>query len=939
MNKQSNALRPESGLRFAALSALCALASVAASAAEIHWTGGDTLASGEPDTFGVAANWEGGIAPDITDASTRIVIDQEGAGVIWRTANASSQATYNAPVTIGSDTNPAVTVVLRPWRNQNNPSNDDPGIHYFAGGIVITGANTRVVVSKGGCLHHNGSLTLDARSSVTGEGLFKVAEKLTIPGRDYDALTLSVGRNSAVDTYALEGDAATTGPLWLTATDRGRGVDSVVTLDLCGNDLSVGAVRLGRLDWQTQAQYPGNQSGFGSVVLNGGTLSVSGDFTSLADAYGVGNDGTTGLSNQDAISTGGKGGALRIGGSFTNVATRSASGWIVEDADLVLCGDGSAVQDVEAMSRDVGDTETCCLANFCWQSLTVESGANVRLVDDSVNVSASTGPEAVYVGNLVVEAGAMLDLNGIALYYYGTATLAGTVTGGTPRKLAKTGGVMRVVTFPFEAPAATGSDGRWVGAMAAGKINGESVPTLFVNTADKGQSGTPNYLHALQLVGGTLVERANYPVNANTVLGVAGNSGTANKFLNFLVADLGDGAGANLLFNAGGYSTVGRIGADATVEQLCSDRGVVYGTAGYAVADFDRDGVSEIVAFGRGGGGCVHLLDNGAISWTANSASGGSPLSSGGVADLNGDKVPEIFAIGNGSGFGVVALTAAGGSYTSAGGTLVENLVATNSAGSQLSSGEDFGAAAAADLDGDGVPEFVFTDAKAAAGATLKVVNQEGRTLFTASGAHGSFALFDRDGDGDLEVLFGRNLYNGNGTILATLPIPAPALGFCTAVPPVLADLTGDEMPEAVYVCTTDAGGMTGRYVTAYDFVKGETVPGFPAALKAELADGVSDNLWMAGAFTYWSSSQILVADLDCDGAWEIVVGVGIYDRNNSAGSVTPATLNVVRTPYLVQTRYGQTAEETGWYSLKHGPRMDCRFPAKRRAPTILVVR
>ena len=286
-----------------------------------------------------------------------------------------------------------------------------------------------------------------------------------------------------------------------------------------------------------------------------------------------------------------------------------------------------------------------------------------------------------------------------------------------------------------------------------------------------------------------------------------------------------------------------------------------------------------------------------------------------------------------------MALTADGGSYTSAGGTLVQNLVATNAAGTQLTSGEDFGAATAADLDGDGVPDFVFTDAKAAASSTLKVVNQEGRTLFTALGAHGSFALFDRDGDGDQEILFGRNLYDGDGTILATLPLPTPALGFCTAVPPVLADLTGDEIPEAVYVCTTDAGGTKGRYVTAYDFVKGETVPGFPVALKAELADTVSDNLWMAGAFTYWSSSQILVADLDCDGAWEIIVGVGIYDRNNAAGSVTPATLNIVRTPYLVASKSGRSAEEIGWYSLKHGPRMDCVFPTKKKIGFAIIVR
>ena len=43
-------------------------AMIAASAAlggEIRWIGGDTLASGEPDTFGIGTNWEGGAAPDV----------------------------------------------------------------------------------------------------------------------------------------------------------------------------------------------------------------------------------------------------------------------------------------------------------------------------------------------------------------------------------------------------------------------------------------------------------------------------------------------------------------------------------------------------------------------------------------------------------------------------------------------------------------------------------------------------------------------------------------------------------------------------------------------------------------------------------------------------------------------------------------------------------
>ena len=77
----------------------------------------------------------------------------------------------------------------------------------------------------------------------------------------------------------------------------------------------------------------------------------------------------------------------------------------------------SSPQLLEAMSQDMGRTTAGLKQNFAYNTLTLESGDYVELVDQSNN-SPGNGAEAVYANLLVVPAGTTLNLNGLNLWPY-----------------------------------------------------------------------------------------------------------------------------------------------------------------------------------------------------------------------------------------------------------------------------------------------------------------------------------------------------------------------------------------------------------------------------------------------------------------------------------------------------------------------------------------
>ncbi len=906
--------------------ALLASASLRADPVTNLWIGGDQSASTAPNPFAEAANWsqDEAIAINYGNANTVLAVATAGDVAPW--VSSASGYYINSPIVIGGAAGPAVTATFSSTRATpaSGEPNDDPAAILLSQPFVLLGANTTVRLNRGLAIAfgHNNSgaecFSIDPGATLEGEGVLRFTGDLSgLPARDYDDLELAFGDSNGEKTTALLGDAATGGRVIVTQSGSG-GVNGLATLDLAGHDLEAGALILGVQDARPEE---GDQSGFGRVVLNGGTLSIAGDIVCRSNPDGVKTDGTP-LSQDSSLSGGFAGGTLRLGGSLSGFATKTPSAWTVENVDLVFCGDG-ALQYFEAMSGNLGDTPTAAIGNYVWKSLTVEAGASVRLVDIADNHRASTGSEAVYVGDLVVAPGATLDLGGLALYYSGSATLDGTVANGTPVRLANAA-AMRHYAFPLGTPDDTAGLGYWIGDMAAGDIDGDGIAELFAITVDETPADDDDCsLYALKFRNGALSDVTGFPVSDKTL---DANGALYNLWYDFCVADIGDGHGGELLYVGGGWARPSAIGSSATPRYL-SSANAFYGAGGIIAADLDGDGILEIVSPYRASTGniCVYESSNGspALRWsgTVPPNGGNGIVRQVGVADLDGDRSPEVFGI-NSTGY-LAAFRADGSTY-------IESLALLSSAA------EMPGDIAAADITGDGIPEFVF----ASAGDALRVWAQDGTQLFTASigWTPNGFALGDFDKDGVYEIVYGDRILKGDGTVYATIPLPAGTL-LHTTVKPILADFTGDQIPEVVYLGSTIQNTRVGTVLSVYDVAAGETLAGFPVELA--LNDPFYNearrewiNSW-SGNMQHWNGSCLVVADLDGDGRWDIAAPTGV---NNTLVN-KPALLNIVSTPYVVAPAPGRTMADIGWTSFRHDAACSAAFPLFKKTGTIVVFR
>ena len=890
-----------------------------------RWIGGDQSASAASNPFAEADNWALGaaLAVNYGSADELLLIDTDGDIAPW--VSSSSGYYINSPITIGSTDDPTVTVTFSSTRGipASGEPNDDPAAIPFARPFTILGANTTVRVNRGLALgfNHNGTgadcFAIDPAASLVGEGILRFSGDLSaIPARDYDALELSVGNSNASLTRSLAGDASTSGRAIVSQNGSG-GVNGLATLDLAGHDLSVGSLLLGLLDNRPEE---GDQSGFGRVLLNGGTLSVTGDIVCRSNPDGVTTAGAA-LTQDSSIAGGTAGGTVRLAGSIAGFATKTPSAWTVENVDLVLCGDGSSVQEFEAMSGNFGDTTTAAIGNYFWKSLSVESGASARLVDTYDNHRTSTGAETVYVGDLVVESGATLDLNGIALYYTGTATLDGTVTGGTPVRLSNAA-AMKHYAFPLGTPDTADGLGYWIGDIAAGDFNGDGHTEILTATVDEKSSDEDCHFYALRFANGALSNVANFPI-LDYHLDVNRNKYTF--WFNFCVGNLGDGSGPALFYDGDGYMRPSAIGASATPRYLTENANVHYGKTATLHIDLDNDGILETITGGRATTGNVRVYESRggtpALRWSATVPSGNGIVVQLGAADLDGDRSPEIFAIGN---TGHLAAFHADGT------TYIADIDLA------ISPGENFGDLAAADITGDGVPEFIY----AHAGQALNVWNQAGLLLFTSSigWLPNGFALADFNKDGVYEIVYGDRILKGDGTTYATIPLPA-GTSLHTTAKPILADFTGDQIPEIVYFGSTISNTRVGTVVSVYDVTAGETLAGFPVSLT--LGESVYIEArrqwvhWWAGNLQHWNGYHSIVADLDDDGRWDIAVPTG---ANNVIVTESPY-LNIISTPYVVAPVGGRTAADIGWTSFRHDAACSSAFPLAKNTGTVVFLR
>ena len=91
------------------------------------------------------------------------------------------------------------------------------------------------------------------------------------------------------------------------------------------------------------------------------------------------------------------------------------------------------------MSADLGGVQAGFVKNFAYGTISLTANTSVELVDQSANTTTGK-PEAVYASELIVPAGATLDLNNLHLYVRGDQ-ISGTILRGTVTVVSSGGSI------------------------------------------------------------------------------------------------------------------------------------------------------------------------------------------------------------------------------------------------------------------------------------------------------------------------------------------------------------------------------------------------------------------------------------------------------------------------------------------------------------------
>jgi hypothetical protein len=185
----------------------------------------------------------------------------------------------------------------------------------------------------------------------------------------------------------------------------------------------------------------GNYTNAGSTIVQRGILYIYGTLVNTGTLTGEVDTGLLPPTPGDGFSIGGDyvAGAsaslvlpdpvwwLRVGGDF-DVAIDDPARFAMERATLEMTGlDTDPVHTLEALSRDLGTAESGFdPANFPIGTLRIRPGVTVEIVDEHANAPGK-GVASLYVGSLVVPAGATLVTNGHRIYAE-AATIEGTVS-------------------------------------------------------------------------------------------------------------------------------------------------------------------------------------------------------------------------------------------------------------------------------------------------------------------------------------------------------------------------------------------------------------------------------------------------------------------------------------------------------------------------------
>ncbi len=174
--------------------------------------------------------------------------------------------------------------------------------------------------------------------------------------------------------------------------------------------------------------YVGRAGGSGALNLNSSLATVSVSDLLHFDT----NASMTAVSNSK----------IRLTGNVEIAGTNSDNIAGLASTTLVFEGGPTVNSTLEVAGKDYGAALSAWSHNFALGTLQIGAAASshLTLTDLVVNQPSPNGPEALYVNNLVINAGAVIDLNGLDLYYLngttpkqfflGDADLSGAVDSG-----------------------------------------------------------------------------------------------------------------------------------------------------------------------------------------------------------------------------------------------------------------------------------------------------------------------------------------------------------------------------------------------------------------------------------------------------------------------------------------------------------------------------
>lgn len=382
------------------------------------------------------------------------------------------------------------------------------------------------------------------------------------------------------------------------------------------------------------------------------------------------------------------------------------------------------------------------------------------------------------------------------------------------------------------------SDARvnWVSSVAVGDLDGTGALTIVAGDARNDGSGALiNGITGYTATGTRIslfgTDGSGTPVNVRLAVGAPS------------LADLDADGHAEVIVGFTVFDSHGRLRWQRPGSTGNNNFGPIT-----IAADLDGDGRPEVV-----GGNMAYHAD-GTEAWSAAADARALPDGWPATADFDHDGHPEIVVVSQGH---VRVFDRTGALYSTVGATVPGN----------------GGPPTLADLDGDGTPDIAVAGSNSlttfrvspGAGHALQqiwsVPSRDFSSNFTGS------SVFDFDGDGRAEVIYGDECYarvydgRGDGSGATTTRFQVPNTS-CTGVEyPVVADINGDGKAEFVVV-SNDASGM-GTACSPFAEQCRTAFPGYTTTHGVRVYRDHNDN-WVATR-GIWNQHAFHVTNV-CDG-------------------------------------------------------------------------